>query len=184
MVLWEAIIVMHPQVPKDQLLGVMKMYCTHVLRDGGVVRKFSNEGVMRMQRGMHAGPTDKRRLYVPRMHKWRVHEPVDEKLFFHGRYLVMLYDSSVQTCLAFQDLVNNNQTTLEWQIRNRNKHHPMAAFKDPHDFEIGHDMQTLSEEQTQLNISHPQWKQWKTFQARRWSEYLAQNPNTTDVTLA
>eukprot|EP01061_Rhynchopus_euleeides_P011876 TRINITY_DN21468_c0_g1_i1.p1 TRINITY_DN21468_c0_g1~~TRINITY_DN21468_c0_g1_i1.p1 ORF type:complete len:204 (+),score=56.37 TRINITY_DN21468_c0_g1_i1:47-613(+) len=182
MVLWEAIVIVRPTIGAEQLQQVLKTYCTYVMREGGVVRKVRNEGVMRLHKGMHAGPTDKRRMYVPYKHEWRIHEPVDEKLLFHGRYIVMLFDSSVQSCIQLQKTINAQSHTLEWQIRQREKHHPFAAFKDPHDFEIGSDLQSLSEETAELLHSHPQWGQWRSFQARRWSDYLTQAPNSTDLT--
>eukprot|EP01059_Diplonema_ambulator_P023804 TRINITY_DN39403_c0_g1_i1.p1 TRINITY_DN39403_c0_g1~~TRINITY_DN39403_c0_g1_i1.p1 ORF type:complete len:206 (+),score=20.19 TRINITY_DN39403_c0_g1_i1:50-619(+) len=181
MVLWEAIVVVNPLITKDALASIMRSYCTHVLKSGGVVRKIRNEGVMRLHKGMYSGPVDKRRMYVPRKHEWRIHEPVDESQLFHGRYLVMLFDLNVPNTLAFQDLIDGNSATLEWQIRHRSKHHPLATFKDPHDFEIGHDLQSLSEQDEHLLVSHPTWSQWGEFQSRRWSGYLLQNPSTTEV---
>ena len=185
MVLWEAIVIIHPTVAREQLANTLKSFCRVLLEDGGVIRKLRNEGIMRMHRGMHTGPMDKRRMYVPAIHQWRIHEPVDEKMFFHGRYMVMLFDASVDSAMHFQELVNNNQFTLEWQIRHRSKHHPLAAFKDPHDYEIGHDLNNVSEEEEELLQSHKGWSEWKGFQASRWSNYLAQQPGgTSEITTA
>eukprot|EP01060_Flectonema_neradi_P034849 TRINITY_DN6246_c0_g1_i1.p1 TRINITY_DN6246_c0_g1~~TRINITY_DN6246_c0_g1_i1.p1 ORF type:complete len:191 (+),score=30.06 TRINITY_DN6246_c0_g1_i1:57-629(+) len=183
MVLWEAVIILHPTVAREQLTSTLKTFCRTLLEEGAVIRKLRNEGVMRLHRGMHAGPTDKRRLYVPAIHRWRIHEPVDDKMLFHGRYIVMLFDASVDSTLQFQELVNKNANTLEWQIRHRSKHHPLASFKDPHDFEIGHDLRNVSEEEEQLLNTHKQWNEWKDFQSSRWSNYLAQQPGgTSDIT--
>eukprot|EP01064_Diplonema_japonicum_P003651 TRINITY_DN1234_c3_g1_i1.p1 TRINITY_DN1234_c3_g1~~TRINITY_DN1234_c3_g1_i1.p1 ORF type:complete len:202 (+),score=32.64 TRINITY_DN1234_c3_g1_i1:37-606(+) len=181
MVLWEAVVIINPMITKEQLTSTLRTYCTHIMKNGGVVRKLRNEGVMRLHKGMYPGPIDKRRMYVPRKHEWRVHEPVDELQLFHGRYVVLLYDMNIPGSVGFQNLINSNTTTLEWLIRHRSKHHPLAAFKDPHDYEIGHDLQTLTEHDEQLLQSHPTWRQWGTFQSRRWSDYLSQSPNTTEV---
>ncbi|KAJ9457916.1 hypothetical protein DIPPA_25887 [Diplonema papillatum] len=184
MVFFEAVVILAPTMRKEQLQSTLKTFCVHILKNGGVVRKVSNEGVMRLHRGMYPGPVEKRRMYVPRKHEWRIHEPVDEKLMHHGRYVVMLFDSSILAAQSLQSLVDGNANTLEWILRQRQKHHPLAAFKDPHDFEIGHDMQSLAEEETRLSQSHKGWEQWKSFQGRRWSEYLTQQPNTSEVALS
>ena len=177
MVLWEAILIKRPTLSGQDMHGVLKSYCSLIMREGGVVRKLKNEGVMRLHRGMHAGPMDKRRMYVPAKHEWRIHEPVDEKLYFHGRYVVMLFDCNLMTCTQLQKLINAQGDTLEWQIRQREKHHPFAALKDPHDFEVGSDLPSLSDEAQELLASHPQWDEWQGFQGRRWSEYLTHAPN-------
>eukprot|EP00754_Rhynchopus_humris_P040446 Rhum_TRINITY_DN23486_c0_g1::Rhum_TRINITY_DN23486_c0_g1_i1::g.178110::m.178110 len=186
MVLWEGILIVRPIMRPEELQAVLKNYCRVIMDDGGVVRKVRNEGVMRLHRGMYAGAMTKRRLYVPRKHEWRIHEPVDEKMLFHGRYIVFLFDANFQTTLGLQKKMEAGDTTLECLIRQRTKHHPLSSFKDPHDFEIGSDLPSLSEENSQLLSSHPTWSSWNEFQSKRWSDYLTQTPNTqiTDVTAA
>eukprot|EP00755_Sulcionema_specki_P001803 Sspe_Gene.117526::Locus_108970_Transcript_1_1_Confidence_1.000_Length_652::g.117526::m.117526 len=176
MVLWEAVLILQPMMPRDSLHSVLSLYCRHLLKNGAVVRKLSNEGVMRLHRGMYAGPVDKRRLYVPAKHRWRIHEPVDEKMWYHGRYVVMLFDCNLDTAYSFQSLVNQNDATLEWQIRQRDKHHPLAAFRDPHEYEIGHDLENPTDEDMSVK---ERTKQWEAYLGRRWADYLTMNPNPT-----
>eukprot|EP01062_Namystynia_karyoxenos_P064414 TRINITY_DN57347_c0_g1_i1.p1 TRINITY_DN57347_c0_g1~~TRINITY_DN57347_c0_g1_i1.p1 ORF type:complete len:201 (+),score=60.82 TRINITY_DN57347_c0_g1_i1:131-733(+) len=180
MVFWEAIVVMQPMAGRALLKSTLSSYLGHVLRSGGVVRKLRNEGVMRLHTGMYAGPQDKRRLYVPFKHRWRIHEPVDEKMWFHGRYVVILFDCNLDTAHSLQSMIYNNETTLVWQMRQKDKHHPVALFRDPHDYEIGHDLDTASDNETVLTPRHSRYRGRQYAQqalAQRWSHYLTSGSN-------
>eukprot|EP00756_Hemistasia_phaeocysticola_P055170 Hpha_TRINITY_DN3108_c0_g1::TRINITY_DN3108_c0_g1_i1::g.96587::m.96587 len=176
MVFWEAVVVMQPLLRREELTTVIRGYLSHVLRNGGVVRKFKNEGVMRMHTGMYAGPQDKRRMYVPFKHRWRIHEPVDERMWFHGRYVVVLFDCNLDTAYSLQSMIYNNNSTLTWQLRQKDKHHPVALLRDPHEFEIGHDLENPDDDDALASSSSSRRRTGPGPTGQRWTEYLTREP--------